>query len=263
MSIPKIGTAKPGQKSADEGKVDKAAAAPSTGFTGSSGFDAGPAVKVSTQKLSIDLGGILGSAGTSFGSGLGSDAVSSLLGPSEGVSGDFLGAAKAAMGVTGIFGENSNDTLGPLGTVFKGDSVFGNVITKGFNNLTSSLGRKVMDTVKGGLAEGMSNKPGAGLDGMSKEVEKKFWDIYFMKNILNGSKEAQKEQEKAMKKALKDMGVNVPDDAGHADVPTVWDFWAYDAAKRAGVKDDFAKWKFIGGPKPDRFKAPSKPTAAP
>jgi|CXWL01.1.fsa_nt_gi hypothetical protein len=265
MSIPKIGAGKPGQKSADGGTADKAAATPSSGFTGSSGFDSAPQPKLSTQKLSIDIGGMLNNAIPMMGQGAGRAAGGMLgeqiFGTGSAINGLF-DAAKGAVGLGGspaASGSSANDSWGPLGKLFDSDPAFSREIGQGFNNFTNSLGASAFKAIKEGIAEGSgtSSKSGKGIDGMSKEVEKKFWDIYFMRSILNGSKKAQEEQEKAMKKALKDMGVNVPDDAGHADVPTTWDFWACHAAIKAGVKEDFAKWKFIGGPTPERYKKKS------
>ncbi len=253
MSIPKIGGGNLTQQKAPEAEPGQV---PSTenGFSGSSSFSSeGPQLKAtSSALLGLDLGGIaqgaLGGLGSSMGGELASSLGGSLFGNNT-VTG-FFGGSLGGSSISNFFNDSTsapgNSQLGPLGDLFKSDNMFGKLVKDSFKKTTNSVGNKVIDTIKEGLGE---NKPGTGLGKMSKETEKKFWDIYFMKNILNGSKEAWKAQEKAMKKALKDSGVNVPDDGNsHADLASMWDMWAMSEGKKIGAPAYLVK-TMLGGQK--------------
>ena len=222
MSIPKIGSGNLTQQKVEETAPQQAPGAES-GFSGSSSFSNKDVQLKATSSalLGVNLGGLtqsaLGDVGGSTFSRFFNDSTSA----------------------------PSNSELGPLGDLFKGDNTFSTMVKNSFNKTTNSVGNKMIDAIKEGVGEG----GGKGLGKMSKETEKKFWDIYFMKNILNGSKEAWKAQEKAMKKALKDAGVNVPDDSNsHVDLPSMWDLWAMSEGKKIDAPPYLVK-TMLGGQK--------------
>ncbi|MBX7114217.1 MAG: hypothetical protein K1X64_07760 [Myxococcaceae bacterium] len=241
MSIPKIGSGNLTQQKVEETAPQQAPGAES-GFSGSSSFSNKDVQLKATSSalLGVDVGGaIRGERASSLGGSLfGNNTVTGFFGDdgSKSTSSNFFNDSTSAP---------SNSELGPLGDLFKGDNTFSTMVKNSFNKTTNSVGNKMIDAIKEGVGEG----GGKGLGKMSKETEKKFWDIYFMKNILNGSKEAWKAQEKAMKKALKDAGVNVPDDSNsHVDLPSMWDLWAMSEGKKIDAPPYLVK-TMLGGQK--------------
>lgn len=270
MTVQKVATPQLATKDNAEDGFELADGAGVHGYSGESGFDGvlktrrpvqqplkpveAPQYQTSSQKFSFGgfLGqGLMNGLFTGIGNSLLGGA-SSLFGNVFGGLGDKLSSLFGGMsnplgnlfsGTNSFFNTNSFKSWGPLNNVFGKDSSFATFIGKKAVDLTKDVAKKTIDAVSGGDS---ALTGGSGFGGMSKETEKKFWNLYFMKNILNGSKEAGKKQEEAMKQELKNMGVNVPEKTGAPDMPTIWDFWAYSEALKAGVPPLLAKKMMLG-----------------
>ncbi len=79
-----------------------------------------------------------------------------------------------------------------------------------------------------------------------KELENALFNLDMMRNLFNMMEEGSKKMIEEMKKALRKMGLEVPEEVSVPGLATMWDQWAYREAVKLGMPEEDAKKRFLG-----------------